>query len=475
MPKKAKRKTRKRKHKGGTLSKIHSDDLDCLEHVGHGTAEEVSCGACSINQIGFPPDIVDELSATAGRRPYGVSFAQMNNKINEVKNRLGHQGEFASHMYWWGANRYNPGELAVERGPDITHLIPMTARYTGGVKKKAIRGVFDTIKPGTKTILGIRWARPGGGEGEGGHFVSIAKSHSGTPYLIETQHLGCEGVYRGWSRINEYFDENQGRTSPAFLVTFNNSAPSIGRDGRLDFRLSNELELDLGSRTDTEMPQSVVVDRATVPMARFDSYGSEGEEDHGGPAQAESASAAPSDIDQLAQHLDHLNLTPEEQVQLYRDGAFDQPRPPPSQAPPLLLEPNPSQMIWQHTRPQNPPYNCSFCNTRLSGGYFQSANDHSLRICGRCFYTNYYDINPLELTHQDFRVSRLHPFCDACGKKDLTQSMGNRDKDIDFCQRCFDTNRPAVQQRRGGTRKKARKRTLSKSKIKSKRKTRKSK
>lgn len=316
--------TRRSHQKGGTLFKIHSDDLDCLEHVGRGSAEYVSCGACSINQIGFPADIVDELSASAGRSPYGISFSQMNNKINEVKNRFGYRGNFASHIYWWGANRYNPGNLAVIKGPlRSMHLIPMTAPFTGGVKKKAIRGVFDTIKPGTKSILGIRWARQGGGEGDSGHFVSIAKSHTGTPYLVETQHLGCEGVYRGWRRINEYFDENQGRTAPAFLVTFNSSALSRGPDGKWSLDFDQELELDLGSRTLAATPKSVVAERQSwFPIARHESYGSDdGDEDEGGPAPAAQAEA--SDIDQLALQLDGLNLTPEEQVQLYLDGVFD--------------------------------------------------------------------------------------------------------------------------------------------------------
>ena len=243
MPKKnIKRKTRKKKQKGGTLFKIHSDDLDCLEHVGRGSAEEVSCGACAINQIGFPADIVDKLSFVAGEYG-GVHAYEVNDWINELSKNLRPEGHFTTNMYVWGADKDNLRELAVESvalGKELPmrfeSIISMTGPYTKGVKKRAIHAVFATLKPGTKSILGIWWALPGGGDG-GGHFVSIAKSHSGTPYLVETQHLGFEGVYRGWDHIKGYFDENQGGMPPAFFVTFNNSAPIRGENKRwsLDF------------------------------------------------------------------------------------------------------------------------------------------------------------------------------------------------------------------------------------------------
>ena len=117
MPKKTKekkkRRTRKRIQKGGTIYSFDDHaDSKCLQHVGLGSSADNACGACTVNQLGFPEDIVDALSNAAGEWD-GVDDDQMLDKINEVKNRLGVQSR--DDLYWWGAKPGNPREVAVAR------------------------------------------------------------------------------------------------------------------------------------------------------------------------------------------------------------------------------------------------------------------------------------------------------------------------------------------------------------------------
>ena len=271
--------------KGGTLFKIHSDDLDCLQHVGRGAAENISCGACSINQLGFPADIVDELSRTAGRHPAGeLSFKIMNQKINEVKNRAGLGGGGASQICLWGANKSRRNKLAAEPyATAMTNLVPMVGQGTVGVFKKAILSVFGILQNGTKNVLGMSWI------GGGGHYVSIAKSLEGTPYLIESQHNSCEAVYRDWDRIFEYFSR---QSHTAYLITFNNSIPQM-RNGRWTIDLDKEIVIDLNTLGHRGIPAEAVNRYVDGSGERQASYASNVEPMNNNPVPA-AAAAAPA-------------------------------------------------------------------------------------------------------------------------------------------------------------------------------------
>ena len=265
MPKKTKekrRRTRKRIQKGGTIYSFGEDaNSKCLQHVGIGSSADNSCGACTVNQLGFPEDIVDALSNTAGTYD-GVNDNQMLDKINEVKNRLGYQSR--DDLYWWGAMPGNPTEVAVARqiGPvqGRQHPNGVSPMIFPNTIKKAIRGVFDTLKDQTASILGIWW------RGSGGHYVTIAKDSLGTPFIIESQDQGCGGLWQGLNEIYEYFT-SRGAGVPEFLGTFNNSSPQPLPDGGWSLDFNKELELDL-SRFKRKTPKLVDQARTIYPMQR---------------------------------------------------------------------------------------------------------------------------------------------------------------------------------------------------------------
>ena len=258
MPKKTKekRRTRKRIQKGGTIYSFDKDaNSKCLQHVGIGRSADNSCGACTVNQLGFPEDIVDALSNTAGKHD-GVTNEQIINKINELKNKEGYRGRYSTNLYWWGTHSSNPEAVGVEKA----NRTPRPLEGNDSIKK-AIAGVFGTLKNQTANILSIWW------KSGGGHYVTMAKDSFGTPFIIESQGNDCAGLYTGLEEIYRYFTppEEGGAGVPAFLGTFNNSMPFLGPNRKWTLDFNKELELDL-SRFKRNTPKLVDQALTTYPM-----------------------------------------------------------------------------------------------------------------------------------------------------------------------------------------------------------------
>ena len=257
---------------GGTLFNIRPGDLDQLQHIGIGHGADVGCAACVLNQIGFPVDIVNELSKIAAKTGIGVLFSTVRDKINQVKNRIDPSAP-STQMYSWGANWIHSkggSRLVLSVVPDAEsgEQLPFTSRGGKGLMTKAIDQVFNTVRDGTAAVLGILWSGAEGQDFEG-HYVVIAKSRDGTPYLIEAQSGGAQGVYRGMDEVKRYFQKR----NPAHFITFNNTAPYRIRDDWL-LDLDMETQLDLSLLDDGSVPAHVDFSRSMMspPVMRTGSY-----------------------------------------------------------------------------------------------------------------------------------------------------------------------------------------------------------
>ena len=463
----------------------------------------MSCGACVLNQIGFPVDIVDELSGRAARDGEGVFFSTVRDKINEVKNRLV-RGAPPAHMYSWGAewigSRKNPRlVLSVVPEAERGQQVPFTSPGGAGLMAMAINQVFNTVGDGTAAVLAIRWADAQARD-EGGHYVVIAKSRLGTPYLIEAQGGPSQGVYRGMKDIRGYF---AGQANVARFITFNNSEPfRRGQNWFLD--LDAETELDLSPLRDGQpVPLDAVEHRSmrAPPVVRTGSYESAYEEGAGSAPehaasrfhqlQSSSMGGPPTFGAAPSQHVVGAFGTPAPPPGAF--GAFGAPppgafgAPPPGAfgafgAPPApaashsmhsqssrqhkshAQEPNPFNLT-RHTNYKKKGYSDVFCDAcgkkHIDGSYSDPEGDWD--ACFSCFSENREGINPLGLEwHTNLRRQfgdRIT--CDACGKGNLDASYHNDENDIDVCEKCFNRNDPVYESSQGG-RRRMRRRTAKK-------------
>ena len=247
--------TRRSHQKGGTQFRIHGDDFGRLEHIGVGNASKNSCASCVLNSIGFPDTIVDELSDIAGRDSRGNSMADVNNKINDVTKEITDNKGKLSKIYYWGASKdFNSDGVRVievidldtwQKLPRDDSIVSLTSRDAPlSLFDDTLKQIFNILQYGTSTVLGILWAEKPGGyyEGTTGHFVEIAKSFDGTPYLIESQNIGdsLQRVYRGMRKVKSYFYNSS--KDVAYFITFNNSKPTF-KNG--EWVLDSEEILDL--------------------------------------------------------------------------------------------------------------------------------------------------------------------------------------------------------------------------------------
>lgn len=217
-------KSRKLK-KGGTLFEINYDQLKNLVHIGkqYQPGDMVSCGACAMNKLGFPEDLVNMVSTEANSQGYGLRFTDALTVINKLQNRI-NPGEKPASIYVWTFTSGFYDRLIVKRSTTAT--LESGQRKMNNLQETmdALKGIIETMVPGSGALLGIVWAI-----GDTGHFVAIAKSNRGTPYIIETQHGGYEGVYRDWDQVKNYFQRNQ---QVGYFITYNNSEPQFNNQDK---------------------------------------------------------------------------------------------------------------------------------------------------------------------------------------------------------------------------------------------------
>jgi hypothetical protein len=217
-------KSRKLK-KGGTLFEINYDQLKNLVHIGkqYQPGDMVSCGACAMNKLGFPEDLVNMVSTEANSQGYGLRFTDALTVINKLQNRI-NPGEKPASIYVWTFTSGFYDRLIVKRSTTATLESGQRKMTNLQETMDALKGIIETMVPGSGAVLGIVWAI-----GDTGHFVVIAKSNRGTPYIIETQHGGYEGVYRDWDQVKNYFQRNQ---QVGYFITYNNSEPQFNNQDK---------------------------------------------------------------------------------------------------------------------------------------------------------------------------------------------------------------------------------------------------
>jgi len=225
-------KTRKLK-KGGTLFEINYNQLKDLVHIGkqYELGDMVSCGACAMNKLGFPEDLVNMVSTEANSHGRGLRFTDALTVINKLQHRIDPKQKLASIYIWaFTSGLYNQ-RLIVKRST--------TATLENGQRKMtnlqetmvALKGIIETMIPGTGALLGLVWEGMNNNRHYAviGHYIVIAKSNRGTPYIIETQHSGLEGVYRDWDQVKDYFQNNQ---QVGYFITYNNSEPQFNEEDK---------------------------------------------------------------------------------------------------------------------------------------------------------------------------------------------------------------------------------------------------
>ena len=454
------KKSRAKSQSGGTLFNIRPGDLDELQHIGQGLGADAGCAACVLNQIGFPVDIVDELSGRAARDGAGVFFSTVKDKINEVKNRIDRDAPSAQ-MYFWGAQRIKGRggpQLVLSVVPEAEQdwQIPFTSPGGRGLMAMAIDQVFNTVRNGTAAVLALRWADAQARD-DGGHYVVIAKSRDGTPYLIEAQSGASQGVHRGMNAVRGYFRD----VHPARFITFNNSAPYFS-NGNWLLNLDREAQLDLSLLHDGRTPVDIDYHRSVQPcVERTGSYDS---------ALPSSAAAAASMDYEEGAGSEHAADYFHQLQSSSRGGPAARPAARPATRPFHQSQssryPNPFGLEWQTglRRWHGSNIYCDSCGEYDLGASYRNVGE-DIDFCSNCFQRNKKGTNPLNLKWQTGlrRVHGSNIYCDSCGESNLGASYRNVNKDIDVCENCFNANRPIKEPYQGG-RKRTRSRTTKKRK-----------
>ncbi|ALH23399.1 hypothetical protein ceV_493 [Chrysochromulina ericina virus CeV-01B] len=222
MAKSRKQKKKKILQNGGTLFEINHGQLKELQHIGkpNELGNMISCGACAMNQLGFPEDLVNNVSTAINKHSGGFPFLNALNVINTLQKRRDPSAPPAS-IYTWALSSGFGSHIAVERSTSA--LIASNQKNMTSIDDtmNAIKGIIETMDEGTGALLGIIWVLGGG------HYVVIAKSNQGTPYIIEAQHGGLEGIYRGFDQVKNYFQKH---LQVGYFMTFNNSKPYFDQE-----------------------------------------------------------------------------------------------------------------------------------------------------------------------------------------------------------------------------------------------------
>lgn len=201
-----------------------------LQHVG----VDKSCGACALQYLGLPKNIIDNLVRTAEgysrQQASGLQDINMRNNIRAYENTFNDSNSQLidsscpiTQIYLYGnelsSSAFNPKISKV--------LIDDNNQYYSdrdlGLKPlsnelidKALNEIYKIIPPGFATIVGVTW-KNSLSPGIIGHYTIFAKGMNNNLYLIENQAIGNQGIYKNPNEIREYF-KSQGDI--AYLVTF---------------------------------------------------------------------------------------------------------------------------------------------------------------------------------------------------------------------------------------------------------------
>ena len=215
---------------GGPYIKMTDDMNKQLEHIG----DDKSCGACVLQYLGLPKNIIDNLVKTAEgysrKQASGLQDINMRNNIRAYEKSFDDSNsQFIDNackitqIYLYGAHlsssAFNPKISKVLINDNNQYysdrelgLKPLSNELID----KALNEVYKIIPPGFATIVGVTW-KNSLSPGIIGHYTVFAKGANSNLYLIENQGIGYQGIYKNPNEIREYF-KSQGDIT--YFVTF---------------------------------------------------------------------------------------------------------------------------------------------------------------------------------------------------------------------------------------------------------------
>ena len=215
---------------GGPYIKMTDAMNKELQHVGL----DKSCGACALQYLGLPKNIIDNLVRTAEgytrQQASGLEDINMRNNIRSYENTFDYTNSQLinnscprTQIYLYGANlssnAFNPiiNKILIDDNNQYYSDTELGLKpLTNELIEQSLNEIYKIIPPGYATIVGVTW-RNSFSPGIIGHYTVFAKGMNNNLYLIENQGIGNEGIYKNPDEIREYF-KSQGDI--AYFVTF---------------------------------------------------------------------------------------------------------------------------------------------------------------------------------------------------------------------------------------------------------------
>lgn len=215
---------------GGPYIKMTDAMNRALQHVG----QEQSCGACALQYLGLPKNIIDNLVKTAEgytrQQASGLQDINMRNNIRAYENTFNDSNSQlidtscpVTQIYLYGnelsSNPFSPfikKVLINDNNQYYSDTELGLKPLTNSLIEQALNEIYKIIPPGFATIVGVTW-KNSLSPGIIGHYTIFAKGMNNNLYLIENQGIGNQGIYKNPDEIREYF-KSQGDI--AYLVTF---------------------------------------------------------------------------------------------------------------------------------------------------------------------------------------------------------------------------------------------------------------
>ena len=214
---------------GGPYIKMTDAMNKQLEHIG----DDKSCGACALQYLGLPKNIIDNLVKTAEgysrKQASGLQDINMRNNIRTYENTFDKSNSkliddscARTQIYLYGtdlfSSAFNPiiKKVLIDDNNQYYSDKELELKpLTNDLIDKALNKVYEIIPPGYATIVGITWKNSD--SDIIGHYTVFAKGVNSNLYLIENQGIGYQGIYKNPQEIREYF-KSQGDIS--YLITF---------------------------------------------------------------------------------------------------------------------------------------------------------------------------------------------------------------------------------------------------------------
>ena len=215
---------------GGPYIKMTDAMNKELQHTGL----DKSCGACALQYLGLPKNIIDNLVRSAEgytrKQASGLQDINMRNNIRAYEKSFDDDNsQFIddsckiTQIYLYGnelsSSAFNPiiSKVLIDDNNQYYSDRELGLKpLSNELIDKALNEVYKIIPPGFATIVGVTW-KNSLSPGIIGHYTVFAKGINNNLYLIENQGIGNQGIYKNPDEIREYF-KSQGDI--AYLVTF---------------------------------------------------------------------------------------------------------------------------------------------------------------------------------------------------------------------------------------------------------------